>query len=211
MNKKAQDKQDRTARLAAVQAGQKASERRRNTLIFGGIGAAILAIIIAVTVVIVGQVRANNELSEAASQPIEGVQTFDGLSNKHTDADVKYEQTPGVGGDHNGRWLNCAVYTEPLPETYAVHSLEHGAVWITYLPDADQAEIDALTTLVGDRPYVMLSPHPDQASPVMASAWGLQLGVDSAADSRLEVFINKYAQGEQTPEPGAPCTGGVMP
>jgi hypothetical protein len=43
----------------------------------------------------------------------------------------------------------------------------------------------------------------------MLSAWGHQLSVDSAADPRVEEFITAYVQGPQTPEPGAPCTGGL--
>jgi hypothetical protein len=45
--------------------------------------------------------------------------------------------------------------------------------------------------------------------PVVASAWGVQLKVQSASDPRLAQFLQKYEQGPQTPEPGAACTGGV--
>jgi hypothetical protein len=34
--------------------------------------------------------------------------------------------------------------------------------------------------------------------------------MENASDDRLPVFLRTYVQGEQTPEPGAPCTGGVM-
>ncbi len=212
MNKKrAQQNSDRQARLAAIQAQQRASERKRSALIFGGIGAVILAIIIAVTVVIVNQVQVNNAAREAAAKPIEGVATFEDLGREHTDEEVTYEQSPPVGGDHSPAWLNCGIYTEPVPDTNAVHSLEHGAVWISYQPDLASAEIDALTDLVGTRSYVVLSPHADQESPIAATAWGLQLEVDSADDPRLAAFMEKYIQGEQTPEPGASCSGGITP
>ena len=212
MNKKrAQQNSDRQARLAAIQAQQRASERKRSALIFGGIGAVILAIIIAVTLVIVNQIQANNAAKEAAAKPIEGVATFEDLGREHTEEEVTYEQSPPVGGDHSPIWLNCGVYTEPVPDTNAVHSLEHGAVWISYQPDLASAEIDALTDLVGTRSYVVLSPHADQESPIAATAWGLQLEVDSADDPRLAAFMEKYIQGEQTPEPGASCSGGITP
>ncbi|WP_342668385.1 DUF3105 domain-containing protein [Actinotalea ferrariae] len=45
--------------------------------------------------------------------------------------------------------------------------------------------------------------------PVVASAWETQLALDSVDDPRLEQFMVKYQQGEQTPEPGAACSGGV--
>lgn len=212
MNKKrAQENADRQARLAAIQSKQRAGERKRNTIIFGGITLVILAIIVAVTIVIVGQVQQNAAIRDAAAAPIEGVQEFEDLAKNHTEEPVEYEQSPPVGGDHSPVWLNCGVYTEPLPDMNVVHSMEHGAVWLTYQPDLAQPEVKALTDLVGNRSHVLLSPYEGQDSPVMASAWGLQLSVDAAADERLPAFLEKYAQGEQSPEPGAPCTGGIDP
>jgi hypothetical protein len=209
--KRAQQNADRQARLAAIQSQQRASERKRNTLIFGGIALVIVAIIVAVTVVIVQQVQESNRLDALAEQEIEGVETFEDLTANHVDTPVEYEQTPPVGGDHSPIWTNCAIYTEPVPNENTVHSMEHGAVWITYQPDLPQSEIDALTELVGDRTYVVMSPYEGLESPIVASAWGLQLSLDSADDERLVAFLAKYVQGEQTPEPGAACSGGITP
>jgi hypothetical protein len=43
---------------------------------------------------------------------------------------------------------------------------------------------------------------------VAASAWGFLLHADGAADPRVAQFVNKYANGPQTPEKGALCRGG---
>ncbi|MUK02344.1 DUF3105 domain-containing protein [Vibrio cholerae] len=212
MNKKrSQENQDRQARLAAIQAQQRAGERKRNALIFGGIGAVILAVILAVTLVIVNQVQDTRAREAAASQPIEGVQEFPDVTFNHVEGPVEYEQSPPVGGDHSPIWTNCGVYTQAVPNENSVHSMEHGAVWITYDPEIGQEEIDKLTELVGDRSYVLLSPYPGLDEPIVASAWGLQLKVDSVDDSRLATFLDKYIQGEQTREPGAACSGGLTP
>lgn len=212
MNKKlSQENQDRQARLAAIQAEQRKGERKRNALIFGGISAVIVAVIVAVTLVIVNQVQINQEREAAAVQPIEGLQEYPDVTFNHVESTVEYEPAPPVGGDHAPAWTNCGVYTEPVPNENTVHSMEHGAVWITYNPDIGQAEIDNLTDLVGTRPYVLLSPYPDLDTPIAASAWGLQLTLDTADDARLVTFLDKYIQGEQSREPGAPCSGGITP
>ncbi|MCU1633621.1 MAG: hypothetical protein JWM61_2273 [Micrococcaceae bacterium] len=212
MNKKrSQENQDRQARLAAIQAEQRAGERKRNALIFGGIGAVILAVIIAVTLVIVNQIQVNQTREAAASKPIADIQEYPDVTFNHVEGAVEYDQSPPVGGDHSPVWTNCGVYTEPVPDVNSVHSMEHGAVWITYNPDLDQAEIDKLTDLVGTRSYVLLSPYPDLDTPIAASAWGVQLKIDSADDARLATFLDKYIQGEQTREPGAACSGGITP
>jgi hypothetical protein len=209
--KRSQENQDRQARLASIQAQQRAGERKRNTLIFGGIGAVILAVIVAVVIVITSQVNQNRDREAAASQPIEDVQEYPDVSFEHVSGPVEYEESPPVGGDHNSIWTNCGVYTEAVPNENSVHSMEHGAVWITYDPEIGQEEIDTLTDLVGTRAYVLLSPYPGLDVPVAASAWGLQLKVDSADDPRLQTFLDKYVQGPQTREPNAACSGGLTP
>jgi hypothetical protein len=59
-------------------------------------------------------------------------------------------------------------------------------------------------------PYTLMSPYENQQAPLMLSAWGHQLTVRSASDPAVDKFFATYVQGSQTPEPGAPCTGGVM-
>ncbi len=151
----------------------------------------------------------------APTTAIQGVETFDDLSNEHTTEPVDYPQVPPVGGPHlpPPGWLVCDVYDEPVPAEAAVHSMEHGGIWITYqpgLPDDDVARLGALTEI--DEEYVLVSPYEDLPSPVVASTWGLQLQVDDAADPRLREFVETYAGGDQGGEPGAPCrTGGVTP
>lgn len=147
---------------------------------------------------------------KAASGSPGGVQTYDvGPANRHTEGAVDYAQNPPVGGEHSPVWQNCGFYEEPIRNEIAVHSLEHGAVWITYSPDLPQDEVERLRDLAQSDAYVLVSPYPDLDPAVVASAWGKQLGLESAEDPNLEQFVESYSQGPQTPEPGAACTGGV--
>ncbi|MEV6291445.1 DUF3105 domain-containing protein [Streptomyces sp. NPDC051896] len=100
------------------------------------------------------------------------------------------------------------VYTQPLQNGNAVHSLEHGAVWVTYNTKATNADVKALGAKVQKTPYTLMSPYPSESSPITLSAWGHQLNVTKASDPRVNEFFDKYVQGKQTPEPGAACTGG---
>ncbi|POX46316.1 DUF3105 domain-containing protein [Streptomyces sp. Ru72] len=143
----------------------------------------------------------------------DGVRIWTGrLSRNHVTTSVPYPMHPPVGGDHNPVWLNCNgdVYTEPVRDENAVHSLEHGAVWVTYSGKASKADVTALAAKVRKTPYTLMSPYENQASPIMLTAWGHQLSVNSADDPGVDKFLATYVQGEQTPEPGASCTGGTM-
>lgn len=200
----------RAARLTEIREQQRRAERRRTALITG-VSALVAAVLIAVTaVVLVGEQRRQADVVEAAAGDITGVQTFTDLSANHVLQPVQYEQTPPVGGDHAGAWANCGAYAEPIPSELGVHSLEHGAVWVTYSPDLPDEQVQRLTELAEGNAYVLLSPFDGlTGGPVVASAWGVQLPLETADDPRLEQFLVKYQQGPQTLEPGAPCTGGV--
>lgn len=132
------------------------------------------------------------------------------LSQNHALGAVTYPQSPPVGGEHNQTWQTCSgiVYQEPVANERAVHSLEHGAVWITYRPDLAAADLQRLRDLVSGRDYLMLSPFPGQDAPISLQAWGYQLKVDRADDPRVFRFIT-LARMNAGPEIGAPCSGGT--
>jgi hypothetical protein len=195
------DRDDRQARLAQMRRKQQRADRRRALLIWGTGAVLVLAIAGAVTFAI---------LSQRASTPsLADVQTFT-VQQGHVETPVTYAQTPPAGGQHNPVWLNCGEYDKPVPNENAVHSLEHGAVWVTYRPDLPKDAVEKLKSEIPDT-YMVLSPYPGLPAPVVASAWGKQLRLTGADDSRLEAFIRAYRQGPQTPEPGAACTGGMDP
>lgn len=142
---------------------------------------------------------------------IEGLERVVGLSRGH-DPEVVYEeadQLPPIGGIHDPVWQNCGIYNESLDTKHVIHSLEHGAVWVTYSPEMSQDDIATLEDAVRTESFVILSPYPGLRSPVVLTAWGIQLEVDSANDSRIATFIERYQQGPQTPELGASCQNGT--
>lgn len=142
-----------------------------------------------------------------AKGDLSGVKTFKYAGGQHQEGRVQYAQTPPAGGPHNPNWQNCGVYSKPLYNEFAVHSMEHGAVWVTYRPGLDAASVDTLKKLVDGHSYTLLSPYDNLPSPVVISAWGAQLAVDKADDPRLKAFLDKYEQGATAPERGASCTG----
>ena len=148
-----------------------------------------------------------------AAEPIKDEKSWDAkkLTRNHVAGEVKYAMRPPVGGDHNQAWLNCdgVVYEKAVADVNAVHALEHGSVWVTYNDQAAEADVQKLASRVDRTPYSLMSPYADQSGAIMLSAWGKQVTVDSADDRRVAQFFAKYVQGPQTPEPGAPCTGGI--
>ncbi|MEV0271472.1 DUF3105 domain-containing protein [Hamadaea sp. NPDC050747] len=132
------------------------------------------------------------------------------LTRNHKQGVLPYQQSPPVGGDHNPVWQNCTgtVYTAPIANEHAVHSMEHGAVWITYRPGLPADQISVLAAKVTGVQYMLMSPYPDLDAPISVQAWGYQLKLDSATDPRIDQFI-ATTRITLAPEAGATCTGGI--
>jgi hypothetical protein len=206
---KEQREAQRAEKVAAYQREQAAHRRNRRIGIASAIvgGAAVLGLI--TTFVVTG---ARSERPQDIAIP--GLQEFPGITANHIDPnpvdyEAQYGMNPPAGGDHSQFWLNCGVYEEPQPDENAVHSLEHGAVWVTYDPESTtEAEVDALRNAIPNT-YTILSPYPGLPSPIVASAWGAQIALDGTDDERLGRFIDKYWKSPSAPEPGASCTGAL--
>lgn len=124
------------------------------------------------------------------------------------DAVIESGDLPPTGGLHSPVWQNCGIYTEPVDNANAVHSLEHGAVWITYQPELSADQVELLQDMVRGQSHLLLSPYPGQRSEVVLTAWDVQLELDFASDERIEEFIDKY-RNTRGPEPGASCSNGT--
>ncbi len=191
---------------------------------WGLIAAALAVMVFAAAVITYAVVQVNR----AEAEELESIEEIAGVEaaeyspgQDHVTTEVDYTESPPVGGPHDGTWAACTgiVYDVDIRAENAVHSLEHGAVWITYDPDAvSDADLEALTELVDGEPGRMLSPYAGLDTAVSVQAWNHQLKVDSATDERLEQFadfmtFNRAPYGEDTernealafPEPGASC------
>ena len=108
-------------------------------------------------------------------------------------------------------WANCTgtVYADPIRTENAVHSLEHGAIWITYNP-----------TISSTRTRSTASPHASTASlhadvavprpraaPSLCSRGATSSRSTSADDERIDQFITALRLNPNAyPEVGASCS-----
>jgi len=198
----------RAEKVATLKKQQKKEKRNRRIGIVVGSVAAVAVVGLVITAVVTSSTPAPDPDDIA----IEGLDSFPEYADtifNHVGGEVAYEQSPPVGGDHAGAWLNCGVYTEPVAPENVVHSLEHGAVWVTYDPaEITGDELSALQDAMPDT-YSVLSPVVDLQAPIVASAWAEQVELDGVDDERLQQFVDKFWQGGSAPELGSACTGAI--
>lgn len=181
-----------------------AAERQRQQSRTRWIGIAVAAVVVIALAALFFYQR-----QQASAGVPEGTLSYSYPGAQHSTEPVEYAENPPVGGVHSPTWQNCGFYAAPVPNETAVHSLEHGAVWITYQPDLPQEQVDILRNLAQNQSYILVSPMEGIPTPVVASAWGRQIQLDSAEDPRLDEFIRAFRLSREAPEPGAACVGGA--
>ena len=203
-------KASRESKLNALRAAEKRRVRVRRVAITIGSVAAVAVVALVVTSVVLSSkptATPSNGSGNSAGSEIKGLTTYRNTAG-HVQGPVTYDQTPPVGGPHDAVWLNCGIYTKPVPNENAVHDLEHGAVWVTYDPSLPAESVTKLRARMPST-YTVLSPYPGLPGPIVLSAWNAQVTVSSVTDARISQFFDKYRNSGNAPEPGAPCTGGL--
>ncbi len=127
-----------------------------------------------------------------------------------------YSEHPATSGQHDPSPLpgDPHVYDSPVPETRAVHNLEHAYVLIYYRangPDAlPQAVVDGLASLARAQDKVIMAPYPDlpNGTSLALAAWNKLWACPAAvtADQARTIasgFIQAYRGTSNAPEPRA--------
>ncbi|MCW2696132.1 MAG: uncharacterized protein JWR62_1217 [Modestobacter sp.] len=179
---------------------------------WGLIAGAVVVVLFAVAVIGYAVVRVNeaNEGRITAADQLSGLQTFEyAAGQEHVTTPVSYEQTPPVGGPHDYEWADCTgtVYDVDIRHENAVHSMEHGATWISYDPArVGEDDVATLADLVEGTSGLMLSPNEGQPSPISLQSWNHQLSVDSVTDERIQQYTDFMTFNDEFyPEVGASC------
>ena len=115
-----------------------------------------------------------------------------------------YNSNPPTSGPHWGSPAECKIYNEEVPDESVLHSLEHGAVWVTYKNKDDVNLADSLSSLVEQNPgKIILSPRAANDSEIALASWGRLLTLEEFDESQITEFIKSNRN--NAPEPFAQC------
>nr|WP_240807958.1 DUF3105 domain-containing protein [Polyangium spumosum] len=130
---------------------------------------------------------------------------------------VVYATNPPTSGPHYPSWAAFKWYDAPVPRGFLVHSLEHGAVVISYHCEGGcESELATLAAFLDARPAdplcaaplksrIIVTPDPALDVRFAAAAWGAFLRADCLDTAALGAFLDTYyAKG-----PENFCTDGV--
>lgn len=123
-------------------------------------------------------------------------------------SNINYISNPPHSGNHYPSWAAYRTYTKPIPWGFLVHSLEHGAVVITYnCPQECADEVAQVQTFIDALPAdcgasvkrrVILMPDPNLPVKFAASAWRHTLKADCFDRGAFQRFFDeRYNKGRE--------------
>ncbi|MDI1446176.1 DUF3105 domain-containing protein [Polyangium sp. 6x1] len=147
---------------------------------------------------------------------------------------VVYSTNPPTSGPHYPSWAAFKWYDAPVPRGFLVHSMEHGAVVISYHCEGGCAsELATLAAFLDARPAdplcaaplkarIIVVPDPELDVRFAAAGWGALLRADCLDTAALGAFLDTYyAKGPENicfdgvdvlaPGSGVPADCGTQP
>ncbi|MDI3284958.1 DUF3105 domain-containing protein [Polyangium sp. 15x6] len=147
---------------------------------------------------------------------------------------VVYATNPPTSGPHYPSWAAFKWYDAPVPRGFLVHSMEHGAVVISYHCEGGcESELATLAAFLDARPAdplcvaplkarIIVVPDPELDVRFAAAAWGGLLRADCLDTAALGAFLDTYyAKGPENfcydgvdvlaPGSGIPADCGTQP
>ncbi len=105
---------------------------------------------------------------------------------------VTYNTNPPTSGNHLVDVESWGVYGKEIEDKAAVHSLEHGGIWITY-KDVDKETVKVLNELGRENPQsVVVSPRTTNDTPIAVVSWGRMMKLDKLDKALVQKYTKTY-------------------
>lgn len=184
----------REAEKQATQRGMKREEMKAA----GGRGAKAVGWIIGIILLLGGGVWLLTQTRESLDKDHSRFYESQGRAHIESGADhPTYNSNPPSSGWHYAIPAQTGFHDTSIPDEAAIHSLEHGDIWIAYHPQISDAAKNALKDLAGR--YIVISPRETNDADIALVAWTRVDSFDLAGEDlstdekkRIDDFIRRY-------------------
>jgi hypothetical protein len=122
--------------------------------------------------------------------------TFENQGQTHIEEGAvdhpQYNSNPPTSGWHWPQPAAWGVYKAQEPDERLIHNLEHGGIWISYLPGTDPAVVTKLEDFANRYRKVVVEPRAANEKPIALAAWTHNENMDSFDEREIVKFIEAY-------------------
>lgn len=123
---------------------------------------------------------------------------IEGRSHVSASAQVEYKTNPPTSGSHLAQAINWGIYNQEIDDKAALHSLEHGGIWISY-KDLTDGEIQQLQKIAQrNSQSVVLNPRAANDNRIVVASWGRMMKLENVDEALIQKYIDTFKN--QSPE-----------
>lgn len=177
---------------------------KTETKVIGGIALATLIILVSGIWLLTAQ--GSNEQAKL-SKPLMGDEIPDlGRGHVADSTQLQFNSNPPTSGQHYAKWTTRGIYDKPQPDGNLVHSLEHGAVILSYKSDLSKEDVEKLKSVFSSASVSkkIMVPRDNLDLPVALTSWGRLLKlqtIDATSEAKIKEFMETNE--DRGPEKGA--------
>lgn len=141
------------------------------------------------------------------SKPLTGEEIPDqGRGHVPDETKIEYNSNPPTSGQHYAKWITRGIYDKPQNDGNLVHSLEHGAVILSYKTDIAKDDVEKIKSVFSSVSVSkkIIVPRDNLDVPVALTSWGRLLKlqtIDATSEAKIKEFMETNE--DRGPEKGA--------
>lgn len=146
-------------------------------------------------------------LNEPRPPELDQIESFASLGVDHLAPGAptpEYNSDPPTSGPHDSIPAACGIYRQPVPDRSMLHSMEHGAMVISYDPGLTSARRDQIEDIgrsIGDE--VIVAPRPGLNATIVLTGWTKLLTLEEIDERAIRGFDAEVSN--LSPEAAASC------
>ena len=104
----------------------------------------------------------------------------------------EYNSNPPTSGWHWPQPAEWGIYEQSPADEQLVHNLEHGGIWISYQPGADEQVVEQLRDFARRYRKVIVAPREANDSAIALAAWGRLQKLETYNEESIIEFIEAF-------------------
>ncbi len=164
----------------------------------------MLVWVVCIIVVVAGLIWGSIWYSKQRIKNLPGI-AYENVGQKHIplgqEPPKPYNSNPPSSGAHFPSPANWGIYDYEVPDQLFIHNLEHGGIWISYLPTVSKDVVVKLTAIADEfgRSKIVMGPRSKNDADIAIVAWTrvLKLNLENGMltdtqKSQIEEFYKAF-------------------
>lgn len=124
--------------------------------------------------------------------------SIEGRDHVPAGTSIDYKTNPPTSGSHLAQAKEWGIFTDEIDDMAAIHSLEHGGVWISYKDISEEEKATLNEIGKQNSQSTLVSPRLRNENKIIIASWGRMMKLETVDKALIQKYIDTYKN--QAPE-----------